>query len=201
MASLNDLLERLWRGLHIPQRDALGLFSRATPAIMLDDLTVPPGTDPTVIRPFMGHIQVAAAAGDVCGSQIINPVGSGKLVIVERLYTKPGTDDVVLGLAGALAAIGGTYNDTGTTAYRQPRDLRSVTNPAAQLHGTNDSGDQIQASAASFIVIVDANTNICPIELNIVLEAGQGFAWENNSVNNSARSTVWGREIPDLSAL
>jgi hypothetical protein len=202
VASINDLLERIWRGLHIPQDDARGLFTRTTPAIIIDDLTRPPGTDPTVTRPFMGNVYVSANAANESSIQIVNPARSGRLAILTGIAPGSGGDNRLYGLAGALAAVGGTLNDAGVAAqYIQSTDLRDLTLPAVTIHGSNTAGAVVQLAAASYNVFLDSATRGAVIPLNVVLRAGQAMSFTASNQNVTLYGTFFGVEIPDLAGL
>lgn len=178
-----DLLQRLTRGLEIKGvgSPVLNLDPSLVPVVMLEDLTQQSEWVTTKDRIGMIGLQVAANATEVSGSALVNPTGSGIIVVVDQLVVSLGTSSFVGIHRTTQAVIEGTYAASSQGFWADPRNAGFTT--CVERHGS----DPGIGSATCMAELRVGSSN--PYELNRssafapILREGDALLVEHRTIN------------------
>lgn len=188
-----DLLQRLLRGLDIKgQRGAaLTLDPTVAPVVVLEDLTAQSvGRDPLNRRAF-GSVTAGPVAGQQSIATLLNPAGSGVLVIVKGFHCAPSTTmTTVFGLADPLAL-------PPTLATPWWMDPRNPGVPGVRF----TSGTDAVLRIVTELVRINAGTTaglgpaVWPPDFALVIREGQAFGAQVTLANTAATFTFLWDEV------
>lgn len=204
MPTIGDLVQRLTRGLSIPEQSALELGARITPIILLDDLSKTPELKSLIQYRFVQGFVVGPNAGNRSACQILNPDDSGVIVDLDSVYFASSVSSTLvcdLNDNTTTAAL----NDNSGTVTAQIADLRigmrgiggagNPRPPSYDAHTTNNSGSVI---ARDLYTMQDdiRNGTVYPIKASI--EPGFNFLIESNADAQTIICTILGSQRPAL---
>ncbi len=182
--TLADIVRRVSRGYGIPTSEAERLLGRPIFSILIDDLRDEEATDVFSQRPSYGSILSPATAAVNSRIQLFNPAGSGVIAVLNR----------VLIASDVLSAFQGSELDTpfgNQVVTKAFRDRRITGNPACDIDHS-----EIGAAVGGAIKINGRLAADIPVvvELDIILQAGQGFHFGLNTQNQLITGTFFWRE-------
>ncbi len=145
-----------------------------------------------------GVVPVAAAVGNVNQLQIINPVSSGIVVIVQgmKLAGKVTVGTIIITLDGALIGAGQAPNisldSRAKVVAAQPvvASLNAISNATVGVNGV-----QVDRAFSPFNVVGDVESQLVRVR-HIILTPGHRASIWNLTPNEASNFVAWGYERP-----
>lgn len=191
-----DLAQRLTRGLEIKgQRSpVLTLDNIVAPVVLLEDLTTQTEfKGPKDRRAAFGFI-VAAVAGELSGAALVNPLGSGVIIVLERITVATGTAVNISVTETAHAAAAATWAPISGAGIWL--DRRNDGLPSALVLAGTDIGGVVGSAGYEYQRIGSAGPY--PIfDSPIVIREDRCVAVEAQSVNLGINFGFRWREISE----
>jgi hypothetical protein len=191
-----ELNLRLARGLEVRQRSGQGLLlaDQVVPVVQLEDLTKQSlAVEPGERRAYMssGGL-IAGVAAQFGAAAILNPVGSGALLVVRGFHAFSSVTQLVswgitdsLNLPATVAAP--WWSDPRNTGI--PLATCRTGTPAANIVLTDLLRTNVGATTLQSIAV-------WPSDFALVLVEGQGFAGQSNLANTAVGFSILWDEIP-----
>lgn len=187
VAILSRKLREFWELIGADSDVMLRVRQDAQPVVIVGDLRDPLETDVFDQVGCIATVGIAAVVAQKGHLQLLNPTGSGKLMLLEAVLLMPGT-------AGAVK--GGHHDTALTTASTDKsfRDSRFSGGPAGIPGAQTDAGSLITTEDSLFIADPGVSTPLIP--LDIVLSPGHGYAFRNATSNDDFNGTLFWLEEP-----
>lgn len=174
--------------------EAQAFFSRATPVIILDDISDFEATDSLRIRPWMAGFNIPGTAGFACEVQILNPDDSGYLTRIKYITLWMNTS--VRGQLNATTTQPALDDAIGTSRMATTDKREGTQTPATQIHTAANRAATF--ASGPFHTLQGSSNNSVVYPLNILLPHGWNFTVQVQAVNSAVEGYFIGVEVPDL---